>query len=369
MNLFILETFVSLDTLAPILDLISNRRKKTGILIINPLNNFSSFDLYKHIKKKINLQINLPLNHFAKIELFFLKSLLFLPNSFLLKTSKVWAYYYGKNFSSKKLIKKAFIDNKISSVTFEESLSKNLAAELYEVAEELKIKMIKIPSGLNTILLSSINDHFLRYCNYYIAPNKLRKVKENTKKSKILYLGSLRYRLSWIKKLRKIYKLKKNNNQRKIGLLNKLNSKEYPILQSIKRKLNKLKNKKIFESFKPRTRYPIQIFNLGLKSYLTGHVIYNTDIILCARSSSVIIEGILNNNKILYLNFINPHLKKTFLYKYKIIKKINNEKKILKFINNPSNKKEKKFTREITNKFLINFKKEERIESDYLKLY
>ena len=57
MNLFILETFVSLDTLAPILDLISNRRKKTGILIINPLNNFSSFDLYKHIKRKLTYKL------------------------------------------------------------------------------------------------------------------------------------------------------------------------------------------------------------------------------------------------------------------------------------------------------------------------
>ena len=101
MNLFVLESFISLDTLAPIIETLSKKKKrKICIMIINPLNDFSSLDLFKFIKGKIHSQINLPLNIFAKFHLFLLKKLFILPNTLLQKMGKIWHKYYGKNFSS-----------------------------------------------------------------------------------------------------------------------------------------------------------------------------------------------------------------------------------------------------------------------------
>ncbi len=370
MNLFVLESFISLDTLAPIIETLSKKKKrKICIMIINPLNDFSSLDLFKFIKGKIHSQINLPLNIFAKFHLFLLKKLFILPNTLLQKMGKIWHKYYGKNFSSNELIRQVLINEKISSITFEESLSKNLISQISYVSKDLKIQLIKVPSGLNTIKLPSVNNEFLKYCDYYIAPNNLRRLEKKINKNKILYLGSLRYRLSWLNKLRKIYKFKDKNKKLKVGILNKQNSKEFPFLQSLKKKFNNNNDVEIFESFKPRTRFPIQISKTFNKNYLTGHVIYNSKIILCARSSSVIIEGILNGNTILYLDFINRDLKKTFLHKYKIIKKIQSENEMFKFIKLFNFTKKKLFSKNLAKKFLINFKKEKKIEEDYIKLY
>ena len=370
MNLFVLESFISLDTLAPIVETLSkSKKRKICLLIVNPLNDFASLDLFKYIQRRIHSQINLPLNNFSKFHLFFIKILFFLPNTLLQKMGKIWHKYYGKNFSSTELLKKLFIKKKISSITFEESLSKDLIAQISYAAKNLKISIIKIPSGLNTIKLPKINNKFLKHCNYYIAPNYLRKSEKKIDKNKILFLGSLRYIPSWLNKLKKIYKLKDKNKKLNVGILNKQNSNEYVFFQNIKEKLKKYDNIKILESFKPRTRFPIQISNTFNKDYLTGHVIYNSKIILCARSSSVVIEGILNQNIILYLNFINRNLKKTFLYNYKIIRKIKNESEMFDFIKKFSFMKKKIFPNHLGKKFLIDFKKEKKIEQNYIKLY
>ena len=90
---------------------------------------------------------------------------------------------------------------------------------------------------------------------------------------------------------------------------------------------------------------------------------------MCARSSSVIIEAIINNKNIFYLNFINKSLRKTYLYNYKIIKKINSEQQMLKYIKNFKSKQYLSQKNKILKKFLINYIDEKKIEKNYLNLY
>ena len=94
MNLFVLESFISLDTLAPIIETLSkSKKRKICLLIVNPLNDFASLDLFKYIQRRIHSQINLPLNNFSKFHLFFIKILFFLPNTLLQKMGKIWHKY------------------------------------------------------------------------------------------------------------------------------------------------------------------------------------------------------------------------------------------------------------------------------------
>ena len=65
MHLFLIDVFVSLDTLAPIIKTIS--KKNVVICNVNPINEFRSLDLYKEIKKYAKNSYNIPLRNIDKI--------------------------------------------------------------------------------------------------------------------------------------------------------------------------------------------------------------------------------------------------------------------------------------------------------------
>ena len=67
----------------------------------------------------------------------------------------------------------------------------------------MNISVIKIPSGINTIKLPAIDKKYLKFCDFYLAPNKLRQIKDEKNKKKIYYFGSLRYSNYFIKHLNK----------------------------------------------------------------------------------------------------------------------------------------------------------------------
>ena len=60
MHLFLLDLFVSLDTLAPIIKVIK-KKNKIGICNVNPINKFENLDLYKYINRKIGFIDDIPL--------------------------------------------------------------------------------------------------------------------------------------------------------------------------------------------------------------------------------------------------------------------------------------------------------------------
>tara|TARA_B100000965_G_scaffold361821_1_gene343467 strand:- start:630 stop:1748 length:1119 start_codon:yes stop_codon:yes gene_type:complete len=369
MHLFLLDLFVSLDTLAPIIKVIQ-KKNKIGICNVNPINKFENLDLYKYITRKIDFIDDIPLTFSDKKFFFIIKIILFLPKIFLKKVGWIWHYIYkNKNFSSTKILKDYLVTNNVKSITFEESIPQKIIYKFYEASRELNIKLIKIPSGINTIKLNQIDSYYLKYCDYYLAPNFLRRLKKKLDKRKIFYFGTLRYSKYWINELKKIYKLKKIRNI-SVGILNKENSIEYLPLMIIKKNLEIKYNFKVYQSLKPRTTFPIQVSNIFDKNLLTSEVIGNSNLLLFARSSSVLFEGLINNKKIIFLNFLNKNLKNSLLYKYKIIKKIKNETDFYSYMNlkkyEINTKIEKKI---IFKKFLLNFFNEKKLKANYINFY
>ena len=82
MHLFLLDLFVSLDTLAPIIKVIQ-KKNKIGVCNVNPVNKFENLDLYKYISKKIDIIDDIPLTFSDKKFFFIIKIILFLPKIFL----------------------------------------------------------------------------------------------------------------------------------------------------------------------------------------------------------------------------------------------------------------------------------------------
>ena len=211
----------------------------------------------------------------------------------------------------------------------------------------------------------------MKFCDFYLAPNKLRQIKDEKNKKKIYFIGSLRYSNYWVNFLKKIYKIRKlNNNKKCVGILNKERSLEYRPLINIKNNLINNFNIDVVQSLKPRTVFPIKVSNIFDQHLLTSEVIGNCNILLCARSSSVLFEALINNKKILFLNFINDNLKNSLLYKYQNFKKIDSENdlynliKFKKNFNIDYNSKKKIFK-----KFLINFYNEKKLKTNYINFY
>ena len=151
MHLFLLDLFVSLDTLAPIIKVIK-KKNKIGICNVNPINKFENLDLYKYINRKIGFIDDIPLTFSDKKFFFIIKVILFLPKIFLKKFGWIWYYIYkNKNFSSTKILKDYLLTNNVKSITFEESIPQKIIYKFYEASRELNIKLVKIPSGINTI--------------------------------------------------------------------------------------------------------------------------------------------------------------------------------------------------------------------------
>ena len=69
MHLFLIDLFVSLDTLSPVIKTIS--KKNVSICNVNPVNEFKTLDLYKEIEKYIINFHDIPLRNLDKIFFFF----------------------------------------------------------------------------------------------------------------------------------------------------------------------------------------------------------------------------------------------------------------------------------------------------------
>lgn len=366
MHLFLIDLFISLDTLAPVIHTIS-KKNKVGIWRVNLLQNYNNIKLYKFIIGKIHYLSDLPIRFNEKIFFLIINFLLIFPNFILKKLGFLWWYiYYKKKLSSEDIIREELLKKKVKSITYEDSIPDFIISKIYRAAKNLNIKFIKVPSGINTIKLSLLKNKDFKYCDFYLAPNFIRKnIKKNKKK---IYIGNLRYTQKWINILKKIYKKNISKKKINIGIVNKERSPETKELNTISEKLKKNKLYNIEQSLKPRSFEPIKIANFINKSILTSELILKCDIILFARSSSVILEALLRDKQIFFLNYIHPKNFKISLFsKYKRFKKIINRDQIINF--NFTNKKDTNLKKKILKKFLINYNNEKKIIKNYLELY
>ena len=153
MHLFIVDLFISLDTVAPIISALNNKNKKTEIYFANPLQDFSNHKLIKHLNKS-NFNSNkgiLCLGILNNIYFLFLKIIMHLPIIILKKLNRLWTIFYKKIifFDEKNLIK-FLIQKKFHSVTIENSLPYNKREIIINACNKAKIPVICIASGLFT---------------------------------------------------------------------------------------------------------------------------------------------------------------------------------------------------------------------------
>ena len=370
MHLFISDLFISIDTLAPVIDILKEKNKKVKILNINPVENFSKDKLYAYLKKRgVLFEKFLPVNLYEKIFLIVINFLKILPSSIIKKIDFFWRYIYKfSKFSSSKQIKEFLLKNKISSITYEETAEPRRLKLIFKTAKELHIPIIQFPAGVHTLKVHQLGENELKYCDYYIAPNKIRKFNKKYK-NKILTYGSPRYSEKWISKLNKIYSPIKKKNKISIYLIKRTKFTELNLINELENKLKENKNYHVISNNKPRDYLPTKCTGF-YENYKTTQLINWCDFIVSSRSSSVLLEGIKKDKKILLLKYLYPKISKSLLIgSNKNIFLIKDFKKMIWVLSKKENSKISKIEKNGTlKKFLVNYGKKN-FKASILKIY
>ena len=174
----------------------------------------------------------------------------------------------------------------------------------YKIAQKHNIKVISVSSGLNIIKGKKLSKDKLKYCDYYIAPNKVKSEK-SIKLGQIKYFGSLRYSKTWFKTTKSFYSdnLKKTK-QIKIAFLKKFASKEKNQINRLIEILSSNRDYLVKAREKPRDKNPLKCAKFNKDEFTTSQLIDWCDVIITARSSSVLVEAVIKNKKIILLEYL-----------------------------------------------------------------
>jgi hypothetical protein len=373
MHLFLIDLYVCLDTLAPIIDKINS--KKVIICNVNPIQNYKNDKLLKYLLKKNIKYINfLPVLKNKRIFYFLIKMLILLPCFLQKKTQFLWNFiYYKYNFSSKKLLKKLLLSQNITSITYSEGCG-HYINDIYLVAKEMQIPVIHIPSGMNIARkYKKISDKSIGLCDYYISPNYIRGEDKKNISFKVKYFGAARYSKPWINKIKFIINFKnhKNGKKLKLGFFKKYHGNESLKLERLINKLKSNNNLEIRTREKPRDVRPLKCASFNLDKSTSSELIEWSDIIITSRPTSVLLEAISKNKIIIFLEYLNTDITKSLIYNYSFIKKIKNESDLLNFLFKKENNNflNKKMIKKCIEKFLINFYTKNRIEENFKNFY
>ena len=104
MHLFVIDLFISLDTVAPLIDGLNKKDQKTKICFVNPLQDFSNYKLISYLgKSKLNENYGtLCLGIKNKIYFLLLKIIMSLPIIVLKRLNKLWNFFYNNKISQLK---------------------------------------------------------------------------------------------------------------------------------------------------------------------------------------------------------------------------------------------------------------------------
>ena len=370
MHLFLIDLFISIDVLAPIINIID--KKKVIICNINPIQDHSKNKLISFfVKKKIKYFNFLPLDEKKLLSFFFIKLFKLLPCNLQTRLRFfVKKIYLQENLSSKDKIKNFLVKNKVRSITYEESAPSNYISQIYEVANNLKIKVIKIPSGLGVGIGRSIVDkNKLGFCDKLILPNKVLKVEKKFERN-VKILGSLRYTFSWFMILDKIFgKKAKYQKNITLGFFKKYQSKEANLINEIITKLENSKKYSITTREKPRDIFSTNCNIFENDTLTSSQLINNSDIIISSRPSSILLEALLKKKKIILILYANPELKKTPFYLSKIFIKVRSFSRLNIELNKKNIKNYKKYRKNFLTKTLVNWENEKKIRLNFKSFY
>lgn len=375
MHLFIIDLPISLDVFSPIIFSLLKKGEKVILISIYPVHNYKedkilNFLINKGLKFHNISNFSLRFNLIYKI----IRLVIYiLPSSFMRKRYLFWRNFYrSQSFLNYKLLLDYLNKNQIKSLTIDESLPINKQEILSFVAQRKNIPIILIPTGLYTIKDPKIlNNKDFKFANFIIFPNDyfIDKDLDSNNKKKIFILGSARYDKEWIQVLDNLnLRLPFNKNKIKIGVFTRYSGNILTKKSDFILELSKSKNIELKFKEKPRTILPEKC---DIDKITSTQLINWSDIII-SHSTSILIEAIIKNKKILYLNFAQPKEQGSRFVKYSCIKVINSKEELYNDIKNHSQNLKIKFDNNEVDRLLLDFifkKKNKSILLNYSKFY
>ena len=363
MHLFIVDYFISLDTLLPIAYFLKKNKQKVSVCNFNILQDFKKNKIVQYlINKGVKYIDHQPLNLSNLILYYLIKFIInFLPKFILKKITRIWFFISRKiNFLSENKLETFLIKNNIKTLTISENFPIEKLERIFLITNKNNIKLFLVPSGL-ALNEQKYFSKKINFCDKYFMCNdklKFKSLEEKKKnKNKLIKFSFFRFEDEWLKLLDRLFNLnkKKNNNKKiKIAFFVKKGS-HWKENESIENLIDQLKQNQKFEISirnKPSDIFPNKISIFMSDKLNSSEIIDWCDVIIVGRPSSILVEGIKKDKKVLVLK--NNKLINTNFYKYKIFKKIKyenvNQYLTTNFFKKKTDKKNKK-------KFLQDFVK------------
>jgi len=312
MHLFIVDLFISLDTVAPLIDGLNKNEQKTKVCFVNPLQDFSNHKLIHYLNKsKFNKNHGtLCFGIHNKFFFLILKIIMTLPINILKKLNRLWKNIYSNKilFNENQLLK-FFNRSQITSVTLENSLPSKKKNIIINACNKAGIPIICIASGLFTQKKDElISIDFFEKINFFLTPNLFAPYNKNILNSKKFILcGSPRYDYQWIKKLQEIYDYKYDlkNKKLKIAYFTRTTSYNYNQHLELIKKLKQIKNVEVRLGNKPREIVPLKVSLFGTDDLNTSELILWSDIVVSS-ATSVLVESVQRDKLTVCLEYLTP---------------------------------------------------------------
>ena len=348
MHLFIVHQFPDYDNFVPI---IINLKKKInlnfGIMNIFPVHNLKYYRFDKLLEKyKIQCISVSELNKKTKLINFLLYFITIVPNVIIKKLNRVWYYFYHKYILFNKkhvivLIKK----NKIKSINIDYGLPLRYKQIFHSACKEANIKYNCYLLGVELDCGHKFKSENCSLYDHTIMPNQNYIIDGNEEsKKKFITIQSPRYSLDWINEVEDSYRYRLKEyspdvTRRKLKVVIMTRPKySEKTWQMIYEELKKISYIELKIKFKPRGQFrPLHSQKKIINKYNSSELINWADVIV-AHSSSVLIEAIIKNKKILFLNFLDDLEKQkkiNYIFENQyVVKNINSKEDLIKQIQN-----------------------------------
>ena len=310
MYIFFVDLAIDIDAIAPIVYKLNKEfPKKVFIYSTNFIQNNEDNKLIEDLKINGVKYHKLHSNKFVfNLINLTLKIFNLLPRKFLDKFRFLYSYIYRNilSFDEDDLLK-IFEQNNTKVVTLDESFPLKKIEVIKRACNKLNIKLILKPTGVEIFDTSQIKpENDLKYCDYFLTNSFLRfNIINSTFKDKLINLGSARYSNEWLKKLDTLFPVKSEENKIKVGILLTQKTQNFPINCVEIKKL--LEDKDLIVKFKnkPRDFMPNKCCDFFYDEMSTTGLINWSDLIIGVQASPLI-EAIIKNKKILYLDYLVP---------------------------------------------------------------
>ena len=314
MHLFIVHQFPDIDNFLPIISRLKKQTNQKYILMnVYPIHDLNLY-CFNNILDRYDVEcIDLfKISFRAK-----LINLLFklVPVRFLLRFKYIWHYFYHKYFFfNEKNIHDLIKTKRIKSINIDHSLPDRYKSIFFKLKKKTDIKLITYKLGVE--MRNDINIRKVTYENsdYAVVEDCSTQFKVSDEdKKKIFRISNPRYSLSWLDEIDKEYNykfnesdyLKKKRNLRVLLITRPFFS--YKSWKEIFNNLKKINSIDVKIKFKPRGDFvPLKYQNDVINGMNTSELINWSDVII-SHATSVLLEAIIKNKKILFLKYLLHH--------------------------------------------------------------